>query len=419
MKSDFEREPTPVECSVKWCSISLIYMGIAITLPLFYIIAEIALSLGFYRGIFALSLSVLFLSTLGSFTGYIGAKTRLSTYMISSIAFGKNVAKFINFLMSAVLLGWYAITLTFFGNSISTFLINEYNIYINTEILIIICGTLILTSAIFGFDGINKISAISVPLLLVLLYAMLINSLNIKNFIEITNYVGNNSISFGKSVSILIGSFICGVSILPDVSRYAKLPKDGVLGGIFGFIGGQFIVGVPCLIVGLTFLDINFVNNAIKFSPILAFIILILAIWTTNDNNLYSTSLSLSVIFERIKKVYITIILGILGIVLACLNIMNYFVPFLSLLGIIFPSIAIINIMDFFLRKKDFKVTNKMITNKKAIIAWICGVTVALLTYYKIITITTMSAIDGLIIAGLIYFALIKFFNINSRDVNK
>ncbi|MDD2840628.1 MAG: cytosine permease [Rickettsiales bacterium] len=408
MKSDFEREPTPIECSIKWWSISLIYMSIAITLPLFYIMGDVALSLGFYKAMFALSLSVMFLSFLGSFTGYIGAKTRLSTYMISSITFGKNIAKVINVLMSAVLLGWYALTLTFFGESINSFLINEFNLYINVNILITLGGLLILSSAIFGFDGVNKLSILAVPLLLILLYVMLTHSLSTQGFTSIVNYTGDNHIPLGKSVSVLIGSFICGVSILPDVSRFAKSPKDGVLGGIFGFVGGQLIVGLPCIIVGLSYLNIDFANNAIKFSPILAFIILILATWTTNDNNIYSSSLSLAVVFERIKKLHITIILGILGIILACLNIMNYFIPFLSILAIIFPSIIVIDIIHFLLKDEKQKMKDKM--NKKAVIAWIFGVFIALLTYYKIITITTISAIDGLIFSGLMYLILYKLF---------
>ena len=118
MQNDFEREITPVKKSVNWPTISIIYMGIAITLPMFYAAGSVGLSLGFNYGLMALILSVLFLSLLGAFTGYVGAKTRLSTYMITSISFGTKLSKVINVLMSIVLLGWYSLTLTYFGNAL-------------------------------------------------------------------------------------------------------------------------------------------------------------------------------------------------------------------------------------------------------------------------------------------------------------
>ena len=415
MQNDFEREITPVKKSVNWPTISIIYMGIAITLPMFYAAGSVGLSLGFNYGLIALILSVLFLSLLGAFTGYVGAKTRLSTYMITSISFGTKLSKVINVLMSVVLLGWYSLTLTYFGESIKDFLLHEYGLNIAVNIPIIISGIVIGISIIYGFKGISRLSWLTIPFLLALLYIMIINAVIKNGIYNLQNYVGNFEISFGKSVSALIGAFICGVSILPDISRYAKTSKDGILGGICGFIGGQFIVGLPCLVIAILYGNNEFITNAIAFSSLIAFVILILSTWTTNDNNIYSSTLCLSAVFQKAKRTTIITILAVLGIVLACLNIINYFIPFISMLAIIFPSIALINVLDYFFNKKNYvnyKNYNNSI-NYKAFVAWLVGNCFALATYFKLITLTTIPAIDGLIITALIYIVFEKYIKIN------
>ena len=117
----------------------------------------------------------------------------------------------------------------------------------------------IYTSIIYGFKGISRLSWLTIPFLLALLYIMIINAVIKNGIYNLQNYVGNFEISFGKSVSALIGAFICGVSILPDISRYAKTSKDGILGGICGFIGGQFIVGLPCLVIAILYGNNEFI----------------------------------------------------------------------------------------------------------------------------------------------------------------
>ena len=410
MKNDFEVEATPVEKSVKWSTISIIYMGMAITLPMFYAVGNVGLSLGFNFGFLALILSVLCLGFIGAFTGYVGAKTRLSTYMITSISFGTKLSKVINILMTIVLLAWYSLTLTYFGESVKNFLIHQYNIDISINLLILIGGVIIAGSVLHGFSGISKLSWLTIPFLLILLYAMAINAIYKNSVDSIFNYMGNNSLSFGASISALIGSFICGVSILPDVSRYAKTPEDGILGGMGGFIGGQFIVGIPCLFISVLYSDNEFIKNAIAFSPIIAFAILILATWTTNDNNIYSSTLSINAVFKNINRNIIIVILGILGIILACLDIIKYFIPFISLLAVIFPSIAIINVIDYFINEKNYLNYKdyKNDINYKALIAWLIGNCVALITYFKVINITTVPAIDGLIFSALLYIIMMK-----------
>src|SRR5690606_28767652 len=72
--------------------------------------------------------------------------------------------------------------------------------------------------------------------------------------------------------------------------------------------------------------------------PALAMIVF--ATWTSNANNLYSTSLTLASVFTRYEKWKITVVAGVLGTILAAMGVMAYFVDFLVFLGVCIPPIA-------------------------------------------------------------------------------
>lgn len=409
MLNDFEREKTPVEKSVNWLTISTIYIAIAITLPLFNIAGDIALTIGFYKGIIALLCSLGFLSFLGAFTGYIGAKTRLSTYMITSSVFGKNVAKFINVLMSIVLLFWFSMTLSYFGQAIQIFTQNVLGFTLSINLSIIACGLFIVLSCVFGFKGLDKVSKYSMPVLLIMLFAVLFSCLKNTQIKSITSFVGDNSYSFGKAVTIFIGSWICGVSILPDFSRFSKTPIHGIFGGFIGVFGAQLLACLPCIFIGIAYNNADFIKNFIVFSPIIAILVIILATISTNNANIYCSSLGMAVVINKFKLTSIILGLGIIGIIFACLNIMQYFLSFMSILSLIFPSVVVINIVDFFLRKNILR--NEINCNKKAVCAWIIGLIFAILSYKNIISLICIPAIDGAIIAGVSYFIMEKYKN--------
>ena len=406
MLNDFEREKTPVEKSVNWLAISTIYVAIAITLPLFNVAGDIVLSIGFNKGILALLCSVSFLSLLGAFTGYVGSKTRLSTYMITSSVFGKNIAKFINVLMSIVLLFWFSMTLSYFGQAVQIFTQNIFGFGLSTNLSAILCGIFVLICCIFGFKGLDQVSKYCMPILLLILYAMLFSCLHNTQLKSVLSFVGDNGYSFGKAVTIFIGSFICGVSILPDFARFAKTPTHGIFGGLCGILGAQLLVCLPCIFIAIAYNNGDFINNFIVFSPIIAISVIVLATISTNNANIYCSSLGMAVVLDKFQLTTIILGLGTIGLIFACTNIMEYFLPFMSILSLIFPAVVVINIIDFLLNKSILR--NEVDCNKKAVFAWFIGLVFAILSYKNIFSITYVPAIDGAIIAGISYFTVKK-----------
>jgi cytosine permease len=103
-------------------------------------------------------------------------------------------------------------------------------------------------------------------------------------------------------------------------------------------------------------------------------LVLIAAQWTTNDNNLYTSSLGLANIFKT-KKSNIVLFLGITGSILGAFGMANYFISWLNILGIGVPPMAGIILADYFIiHNKKYDLENDATLpewNRYALIAWL------------------------------------------------
>lgn len=401
--NDFERQAVPHEKTLSWIHIALVYTGVALTIPAFFLIADVTLSLGYYYGCLAILLSSIILSTFGIMTGVVGSKTNLSSYMIITNVFGCQAAKVINILFVITLVGWFGVTATFFAQAANNILELGYQSWL-------LIGTLLMIfTAIYGFRGLHVFSLVVVPFLLIFLYTFAIISLKETSFSDILSIPGNRRISFGSAVSMLVGGMMVGVAIFPDLTRYTKSAKDGALAGVTSFMV-TILFALPIMIPVLYYQQANIVELIQKFGyPLWALLLIILASWSSNDNNLYSGALSLTTIFKNVSKSTIVLALATCGYIFSAINITNYFVAFLMFLSIIIPPIASIYSVDFLINNKLKMQCN---INYKALIAWFVGVLVALFTAPKNVygleffSITTIPALDGYLVSGFVYYLL-------------
>lgn len=403
--NDFERQAVPHEKTLGWMHIALVYTGVALTIPAFFLIANVALSLGYGYGILAILLSSLILACFGMITGAVGSKTNLSSYMIITNVFGTTAAKIINFLFAITLVGWFGVTVSFFAQAANNIAAIGYQSWL-------IIGTLLMTlTACYGFKGLHTFSLIVVPLLLIFLYGFSILPLKETAFSDILSVKGNNEISFGSAVSMLVGGMMVGVAIFPDLTRYTKSVKDGITAGITSFMS-TVLFALPIMVPVLYYQEANIVELIQKLGySSWALLLIILASWSSNDNNLYSGALSLTTIFKNVSKNIIVVALAILGYICSAADITGYFIAFLTFLSVIIPPIAAIYSTDIMIKNKQAKPKT---INVKALIAWFAGALTAFLTApqnihgLELLTLTTVPALDGYLVSGLAYYLMIK-----------
>lgn len=379
----------------------------------------VALSQGmaFWTAIAAVIIGSIILGLLAIGTTYIGAKAGLSTGMISRISFGKKGASLMGAIMGISSLGWFGVQIGFFAENIGSAISQLTSTTVPSWLLSLIGGGLMMLSAFWGYQAIEKLCTYSVPLLAALIVIATIMSINKNGASGLAIPPQASTISFGLAVSLVIGVYMVGVVMAPDVARWAQNPKQAMIAGFVGFtIGNSFMIIISLILVKvMKTADLTAVFFALGLG-IPSILVLTLAQWTTNTNNLYSASLDFSIVFKRVNPKVITIICGSLGILMAMFGIYGMFENFLSIVTVLVSPIAGIYMIDYFLYKEkyEFSFEEKLQDYYPvSIISWVIGSTVAFMTSqppagFGLFALTNVSALDGIIVAGICYFVLTK-----------
>lgn len=172
-------------------------------------------------------------------------------------------------------------------------------------------------SGIIGIKGIQRVSWIAVPLfLLVTFYAGLKAVSMYGGLAEALSISFEPTTSFWSAFSMATGSWISFSTMAPDVTRFAKRPKDVYIAGIISFIVGSLlpIMGV-LLAATLRTEDMGQVFKEVGI-PWLGVIAVFAAAWTTNDNNVYTGGLGLTKLTNWSRPVA-TALVAFVGIIMA------------------------------------------------------------------------------------------------------
>lgn len=416
---DFEREPVPLDQRKGWVHLGAVWLGIGICLASVMIGGTLGGGLSMPQAITAAILGSLILAIISALCSFVGAKTGLSTGLVSQFALGKFGSYAVSIIIAIALFGWFGVQTQLFGASAQHVLTELFGVEVNVIVLSIIGGILMTSTAVIGYKAIEKLSILAVPLMSILLIASLWKVLAGGNgFSEIMSSPATGAaLPIGVAISIVVGSFIVGAVIGPDIARYAKTSKDAVIGSFVGFLIGFSIV----LIIGAILSKATNQSDIVAIMLGLgwgtfAMLILILAQWTTNDNNLYSAALGFSVVFKKMSKFQLTIIAGIIGTALAAGGIYNQFIPFLIFLSALIPPIGGIYTADYFANREKYQFSNLDRIPNVNVISWITWIVASFIAFsttpapngFGLFSLTQTPALDAFLVAFGLQFVLVK-----------
>ena len=411
--TDYFRKPVPPERRVSGWAVAMVVFGIGITLPIFFLGSELGETLGLKDAAIAFFGGCLLLGALSTATAIVGARTGLSSYMIIEFSFGRDGAKIVNFLMAIALLGYFGATADIFGQAVRDAIESVYG-FGGGRVLYTFAGCLLMTwTAVFGFRSIEKLSILTVPLMgLFMLYAVYL-ALGKSSWESVLGYQGMAGKSLGLALSTVLGSSIQSAVLMPDVARFCRTSWDGVkavTGLAIGFPLVFLAAAIPTIVTGEKDIMKIMIGLGIALPALFT---LLFSTWTTNTANLYSTSMTLSTVFTRIKEWKITLAAAVLGTGLALLGIMEHFIPFLLLLGITTPPIGGIYLVDYFLLHRGHYDMESLKHGRRvsipAFVAWALSSLIGLAASYGKLTVTTVPAIDSLAVAGVVYYILSRY----------
>lgn len=401
---DYPTEPVPVEKRRSLLNLSFVTAGLAVAMSTLYTGASLATLLTFQDGVLAILGGCLFLLLMAGIMGGIGADRGVTFSVLSRHAFGRFGSKLVGLVWAISLTGWYAWQSGFFGQTINIMFPNSA--ITQVQVATIWGGLLMMTTAIVGFKGLSILSSIATPVILIIVLWGSYRAFSTVGLPTIMETGPSDPAPLGVGITIVIGGWIVGAIMQPDVSRYVKNKTHNWIAtslAMVVFALANFSGMVMVKAAGTDTIMAAMVGLGMGVSSLL---MVILAQWTSNDNNLYSASLGVSNI-KAIPKWKISIALGIIATAIAAIGITDFFVPFLVFLGVFIPPIGGIIFVDYyFLGKQDTYQFGPSTVYKQINVVSIVTVALAGLLASQISW--GVGAINSFVIGGILYFLLMK-----------
>ncbi|PTP52096.1 cytosine permease [Vibrio splendidus] len=409
---DFELEPVPEKAKRSWWVISLIWLAIGIDISGLFLGSILSSGIGFEDALLATFIGSGLLAIIAMLCANIGFQAGVSTPLMSSAVFGRNGGKILGFINGISLIGWFAFQADFFA-FIMVDALAKYDIIISHLTALIGGSVLMMMTAIYGVRALGKLSTYSVPLMVTLITIGLFMAADYQGGATPTI---EDPLTLGQAISFVMSIWILAAVAAPDIARYAKTRRDAILGAGIGFlVGNSAIILIALILTKMTGTD-DLVEVFFTLGlGMAAIIVLVFAQWTTNSSNLTSGGLCMSMVLPKIPRPVLVVIMTIVGIGIAQLGMVNKFTDFLMLLSVTIAPAAGVYIVQYYVldsTKMSFENIQQVPAWMfKGLASWAFGTAFSACTapeFFNLFSFTSISALDGILAAGVIYLALMK-----------
>ena len=372
---EFALETVPEEKKKGGISLFMVLAGYPIALSNFVTGAAIGFRMTFANAMIAILAADAFLIFIAVMTGIISFETGFSTAFLSRTAFGKKGSSIFSLLLALSAINWIGIN----GNTFATMLLTNFP---GWPLAASITGVIVIAiwsqSAIRGYKGLEVISFIGVPAAIVLAAACFIGvGLKTGGYGVVLDFVPADPMTFTAASASVVGSWVFGCMITPDVCRYAKSRATVIRSGTAAFFLGLFCLQFVGVLVAQASGNGDFsAATAALGLGYLVFACTIFCLWTTQDNNIYGASLAMQNIFKetrlkgKITHAQVAIGVSSLAAIFAFVGALKYLLPIISFLSVLLsPVPALIVAERYFVKNSKMEID----VNPIAIISWILG----------------------------------------------
>jgi cytosine permease len=328
--------------------IGIMLLASNISLPVFVEGGQLGTGLGVWKTAIASAWAGLILAIVAGTCAYAGARSRLTTYVLIISAFGRRGGKLINILLSVSAVGWFAVVVMLFAGTIGQVVGVRTGM---ASTIWALAGTMLMIgTTLLGFRALNLLSNISLPLKMLLLGWAVVTALRVHGAIPPGSSPGKHALDDGSAISFIVGGWIVGAVLAPDLARFARSPIGGAVACALGLGVGYPLILIITSIPARLSSNVDMIQTMLSLGlGIPAMLIVLLAAWANGASNLYSGSLVLAAVFQRSRRSTVTIGGAILGLGAALSGVTDQVVPYLLLLSIAIPPIAGVYLSRFFI----------------------------------------------------------------------
>ncbi|MCO6529765.1 purine-cytosine permease family protein [Lactobacillus sp.] len=413
---DYSTQRFPKDKRDPMWKVLMVQIGGFVALSQFMLGAELGYGMNFRDAVLSTILGSVILQFISFGLGLAGQREGLPTSLLSKWAgFGTIGSAIVGLTFAISLIGWFGIQNSVFAQGVVEIMHSITHGNISYQLVATITGLLVTFSVIFGFKGLSWTTNISIPAFIVVMGVATYNMLKGNDLHHLIAMAAPGAaMGMGAGITMVTGNFIVGAIIMPDITRRTKNGRDVFWVCVIGTIVGELGVNVIGVLMAHAIGSKEIMPIIYQLTGALGIALIVLSSVKVNDMNLYSASLNVVNFFRQVFSVNLnrsvmTVITGILGTILSVVGLIDKFQGFLTILGVVFPPIAAIMFVDYWILKTDRQKLDDSRakgelpqTSSKlplmTVIAWVAGILVGQFVTWGV------QSLNVLISSGVVYY---------------
>lgn len=346
LSDDFPLEPLPSDRQIGWIKLTVMRFGQFATLAQLLVGSTLGATMRISNAFIALAVGIIVLLVVAIPMGIIGQRTGLATSRLTRvIGLGSGGSALFSLISGVAVMGWFGVQNALFAQGIRDMVTSG-----PLWLWILLSGLVVTVLVVGGILLMGWAAYITVPLFVLLMALGTFHALQLHHPHQITPLLSHESLT--SAITIVVGSFILGAVLSPDMTRFQKSAKDVVLQSTLSFVVGVGLFSGVGVTVG-HYLHQDNITGALALGGMLGWVLFVTSTLKVSDWDIYGASLalvnSLDVFgIQALSRRNMAIIVGALGTIAGIMGIVNNFVPFLTLLGVAIPPVASIIIVAYF-----------------------------------------------------------------------
>ena len=351
---DYALVRVPQDKRYSWWSVAVQRFGQVSALSQFLLGSTVGFGMSFWDAFWAFTLGAVVLELVCIGVGIIGCREGLQTSVLTRwTGFGHGGSAVVGAAIGISLIGWFGIQSGVSAEGLLS-LIGVLPAWAWS----LLFGLAVTLIVLWGFASMKWVAYVTVPAFIVLVAWSVGSALfghDVGTLVALPP--PGPSMSLLEGTTLVAGGFIVGAVITPDMTRFNRTPADVVKQTVVGFTIGEYLIGMSGVLLAHAIRSDDIITIVTSSVGWVGTLVIILGTLKINDWNLYSSGLGIvnfvgTVFGKRVNRGMVTLIIGVVGSLLAAGGILDSFTGFLTLLGVAFPPIAGIMVAEYFVVKQ-------------------------------------------------------------------
>ncbi|RCG32922.1 cytosine permease [Sphaerisporangium album] len=347
---DYAITRVPARARYSWVSVAVQRFGQISALSQFLLGATLGFGMSFWNAFWAITFGAVILELVAIALGVIGMREGLTTSTLARwCGFGQAGSALIGLAIGISLVGWFGIQ-----SAVSAEGLHQLMPALPVWAWSLLFGLAVTAIVVKGFHSMAWTAYLTVPAFILLVAWSVGTEMSRHSLSELAATApAGPSLTLLQGTTLVAGGFIVGAVITPDMTRYNRSVGDVVKQTLLGITLGEYVIGLIGVLLAHAVKSADIITIVTSTVGWVGVLVIIVGTLKINDWNLYSSGLGLvnfvgTVFGRQVNRALVTLVIGVVGSVLAAAGILGGFTDFLIVLGVAFPPIAGIMVAEYF-----------------------------------------------------------------------